>query len=241
MNIAELANKEFEQFGKHVSLIFEDREFTNAEMLRAASRLGNALKELRVHRGDRVIIQMPNCPEVAQAFQAVYAIGAVGVPINFLVGDMETAYIYQDTGAETIISTPEFLSKIETCRTRAPALKNVILIGDEVPSQMLSFKDLVDKSGDVLVIEETDDDDLAALIYTAGTTGVPKGVMHTHASLYHNARMQHETINLPPGRYRGPPSLSFIWDCQHELPRFSRGRQGGSLECIRSRSGLCRY
>ena len=199
MNIAELAKKEVERFGEHVSLIFEDREFTNMEMMRAASRLGNALKELGVRRGDRVIIQMPNCPEVAQAFQAVYTIGAVVVPINFLVGDTETAYIYRDTGAETIISSPEFLPKIEACRTHAPAIKNVILIGDEVPPNMLSFKGLVEKSGDDLAIEETDDDDLAALIYTAGTTGVPKGVMHTHASLYHNARMQHETINLPPG------------------------------------------
>ncbi|MBN1532299.1 MAG: acyl--CoA ligase, partial [Spirochaetes bacterium] len=130
MNIAELADNEIERFGEHVSLVFEDREFTNIQMRRDASRLGNALRKLGVGRGDRVIIQMPNCPEVVQAFQAVYAIGAVVVPINFLVGDAEIAYIYRDTGAETVISSMEFLPKIEACRAHAPAIRNVILIDE---------------------------------------------------------------------------------------------------------------
>ncbi|MBN2396743.1 MAG: AMP-binding protein, partial [Deltaproteobacteria bacterium] len=190
---------EIERFGEHVSLVFEDRVFTNVRMRRAASRLGNALKSLGVGRGDRVIIQMPNCPEVVQAFQAVYAIGAVAVPINFLVGDAETAYIYRDTGAETIISSMDFFTKIETCRTHAPALRNIILIDEEVPPGVLSCRTLLDRSSDELEIEATADGEIAALIYTAGTTGVPKGVMHTHASLYWNAKMQHETLRLPSG------------------------------------------
>lgn len=199
MNIAELAEKEIERFGEHVSLVFGERTFTNIQMHRGASRLGNALRGLGVGRGDRVIIQMPNCPEVVQAFQAVYAIGAVVVPINFLVGDAEIAYIYQDTGAETVISSAAFLPKIEACRAHAPALKNVILIDEEVSPGVLSYRTLVEHSSDELKMERTGDDDLAALIYTAGTTGVPKGVMHTHASLYSNAKMQHETLNLPSG------------------------------------------
>jgi len=199
MNIAELSENEIERFGEHVSLIFEDHEITNVQIQRAASRLGNALKELGVGRGDRVIIQMPNCPEVVQAFHAVYAIGAVVVPINFLVGDEEIAYIYRDTGAETIISSMAFFPTIEACRRDAPAIKNIILIDDEVPPGVLSYRTLVERSLDELEIERTGDDEIAALIYTAGTTGVPKGVMHTHFSLYSNAKMQMETFNFSPG------------------------------------------
>ena len=125
MNLAELYKNELDRFGEHVSLIFEDQEITNMEMRQASFRLGNALKQLGVGKGDRVIIQMPNCPEVLQSFHAVYAIGAVVVPINFLVGDEETTYIYQDTGAETIISSMEFLPKIEACREHAPAIRNI--------------------------------------------------------------------------------------------------------------------
>lgn len=199
MNLAELPEREIEKFGEHVSIIFQGREWTNVEMREATKRLANALKRLDVTKGDRVIIQMPNCPEVLQSFQAVYILGAVIVPINFMVGEAETGYIYRDTDAKIIISNSHFLPKIEACRKEAPSIEHVILTDREVPDGILSYHDLIEKEGAEIEVEPTDDDDLAALIYTAGTTGQPKGVMHTHYSLYINARLQHETLNLPPG------------------------------------------
>jgi long-chain acyl-CoA synthetase len=199
MNLAELSKREIERFGEHVALIYEGREYTNVELRQGARRLASALKELGIERGDRVIIQMPNCPEVLQSFGAVYAIGAVVVPINFLVGDDETAFIYRDSGAKTVISSMQFLPKIEACRKQAPNIKNIILIDKEVPAGTLSYHALVQAHKELPAIEETRDDDLAALIYTAGTTGRPKGVMHTHATLYANGCMQYATHKLPPG------------------------------------------
>lgn len=199
MNIAELAENEIGKFGEHVSLVFEGQEFTNVEMNRTARKLGNALKKLGVKRGDRVIIQMPNCPEVIHSFGAVCKIGAVVVPMSFLIGEEESAYIYQDCGAETVISSTEFLPKIEAGRAKAPAVKNVILIEEEVPKGILSYWKLVEESSEELEMVKTDDDELAALIYTAGTTGRPKGVMLSHYALYINAKMQDDTVNLPPG------------------------------------------
>ncbi|MBR9982738.1 MAG: AMP-binding protein [Desulfatitalea sp.] len=199
MNLAQLPGKEIERFGEHVSVIFGDRQYTNVEMRRKSSQLANALKSLGVGKGDRVIIQMPNCPEVLQSFTAVYTLGAVVVPINFMVGDAETAFIYQDTGAGTIISSKLFLPKIETCRQQAPAIRNVILIDSEVPEGTLSYHTLCEAQSDAIEIEQVADNELAALIYTAGTTGQPKGVMHTHGSLLANAEMQKATLNLPSG------------------------------------------
>ena len=164
MNLAELYKNELDRFGEHVSLIFEDKEITNLEMRQTSLRLGNALKGLGVKKGDRVIIQMPNCPQVLQSFHAVYAVGAVVVPINFLVGDEETTYIYQDTGAETIISNLDFLPKIEACRKQAPSIKKIILINTDVPSHTLSYRSLIESVTDELEIEAVDDDQLAALI-----------------------------------------------------------------------------
>jgi long-chain acyl-CoA synthetase len=198
MNLAELAKREIERFGEHVTVIYEGREYTNVQMRRRARRLASALRALGVERGDRVIIQMPNCPEVLQSFGAVYAIGAVVVPINFLVGDEETAFIYRDSGAETVISSMQFWPKIEASRKQAPNIKHIILIDKEVPPGALSYHALVQANEELPEIEETQDDDLAALIYTAGTTGRPKGVMHTHGSLCANGRMQNATHKLPP-------------------------------------------
>jgi len=199
MNLAELTQREIESFGEHVTVIYEGKEHTNCQLREEGLRLASALKELGVDRGDRVIIQMPNCPEVLVSFGAVYALGAVHVPINFMVGDDETAFIYRDSGAETIISSMAFLPKIEACRKEAPNIKNVILIDKDVPAGTLSFSALVEGHEELPAIEQTADDDLAALIYTAGTTGTPKGVMHTHGTIYANATMQRATLPFSPG------------------------------------------
>ncbi len=200
MNLAHLPEKEIEKFGEHVSVIFQDRQWTNIEMRNASKRLAGALKKLGVEKGDRVIIQMPNCPEVLQSFLAVYMLGAVVVPINFMVGEAETAFIYKDTGARVIISSSDFLAKITACRSQAPSIEHVILIDSgELPAGTLSYSGLLAESSEDISAEDVTDDDLAALIYTAGTTGQPKGVMHTHAGLYANAKMQQDTINLPSG------------------------------------------
>lgn len=199
MNLAQLPELEIAKYGGHISTIFNDREYTNKQMHSAALKLANALKNLGIKKGDRVIIQMPNCPEVLQSFLAVYTIGAVVVPINFMVGDSETAFIYKDTGAKVVISSMVFLSKIEACRKEAPSLEHIILIDEEVPAGVLSYHQLLKENSDDCPIEPVGDDDLAALIYTAGTTGNPKGVMHTHKSLLTNAQMQADTIDIPAG------------------------------------------
>ncbi|HMK64845.1 MAG TPA: AMP-binding protein, partial [Thermodesulfobacteriota bacterium] len=199
MNLAQLAEKKVKADGEQVVLYFQDRPITNVEMLEASQRLAGALHEFKVRRGDRVIIQMPNCPEVLQAFGAVYRLGAVIVPINYLVGDDEIAYIYQDSGAKVVISSLDFWPKIQSARARAPEMETVILIDREVPVGTFSYQALLAGSEPRETIEETSDDDLAVLIYTSGTTGRPKGVMHTHYSLYANARMQYESVPMPDG------------------------------------------
>jgi len=199
MNLAGIAEAKVEEEGERISLIYEGREITNAEMLRASRKLARALNDLGVKRGDRVILQMPNCPEVLQSFTAIWRIGAVVVPINYLVGEEETAYIYQDSGAKVVISSSAFLPKIRAGRERAPGLENVILVDPDVPPGFLSYSRLVEKGPEETEVVDMADEELAALIYTAGTTGRPKGVMHTHLSLYSNAKMQYESVTVPDG------------------------------------------
>ncbi len=199
MNLAKVSETRVLQEGEKVAIIYEGREITNFQMLSASKKLVSALKALGVKRGDRVILQAPNCPEVLQGFGAAWRMGAVIVPINWLVGDEETAYIYQDSGAEVVISTAAFLPKIEASRKKAPGVKHVVLIEKDVPAGYLAYPDLMAKYPENPDCVETADDELAALIYTAGTTGRPKGVMHTHYSLYSNAEMQFDTIKLTDG------------------------------------------
>jgi long-chain acyl-CoA synthetase len=194
VNIAQLALKSL-SVGEHVSIIFEGKEYTNVQMDKAARKLGNALKKLGVKRGDRVILQMPNSPEVFQGFQGIWKIGAVAVPINYQVGAEETAYIYQDSGSNTVITTPEFMDKVREVQTKFTGVKNIIVVSEKTIEGTLSFARLLDKSSDQLEIFPTNDDDVAALVYTSGTTGRPKGVMQTHYGLYYTAIKVQETSN----------------------------------------------
>ena len=198
MNIAQLAVQGIETYGEHVSVVFEAKEITNVEMDLAARKLGNALRNLEVTRGDRVILQMPNCPEVLQAFQAVWKIGTIVIPINYMVGEEEIAYIYRDSGANTVITSPLYLPKVQAAMTTSPGIKNVIVVAPEAPEGTLSYGKLIEGSSDELEMVETENDDTAALVYTSGTTGQPKGVMHTHFGLYSNAKAQCDSTPFPP-------------------------------------------
>jgi len=199
MNIAKLRELKVLEEAEQVSFVSGARELTNYEFLQEARKLVTVLKEMGVKRGDRVIVQMPNCIEVIQSFGAIWRLGAIVVPVNYLMKDDEIASIYEDSGAEVVISVRDFLPKIQAGMLRAPKIRTVILVNDDVPEGMYSFHALADKAPATKEIVETDDDDLAALIYTAGTTGTSKGVMLTHSSLYSNSRMSYESTLMPHG------------------------------------------
>ena len=190
MNVAQLGEENLERFGEYTSLIFEGKEYTNVEMDRWSNKVGNALKSLGVKRGDRVVIQLPNCPEVLVSFRGIFKIGAAVTPLSFLISAEETAYIYQDSTPVVVISSSEFMEKVSHGKASAPSIKHVISV-DEAPDTLL-FRDIVDRSSDELEMEDTADEELAALLYTAGTTGRPKGVMLSHQALYANAKGQYE-------------------------------------------------
>ena len=233
MNIAELALKN-QEVGEHVSYIFEGQEITNMQMDRVAKKLGNALKKLGVKRGDRVIMQMQNCPEVLQAFQAIWKIGAIAIPINYLVGQEEINFIYKDSGANTIITSPEHLDKVKIAQSKVSGVKSIIMVSDKEHPGTHSFKKLVEENSDKLKIVATADDDVAALIYTSGTTGTPKGVMLTHYGLYDQ------------------PSAGSGYDCRSAALPFFRGRhderrlpplsrQGRHYAAVQSRTSFLQH
>ncbi len=196
MNIATLVEDNIKRFGERETIYFEGRWYTNVERNSNANRLGNALKALGIKRGDKVAVQLPNCPPVLWAFPAILKIGGVVVPLSPVLRPDEAAYIYQDSGVAAVISSSDYLERIKQAQKEATGLQHIILVDKEDEPGTISYEKIMAGSSDELVIEETDNDDLATLIYTAGTTGRPKGVMHTHYSLYTNCAGLLETIML---------------------------------------------
>ena len=194
MNIGSGIEDNVKRFGECETLYFEGRWYTNVEINHNANLLGNALKDLGITKGDRVAVQMSNSPELLSAFPAIYKIGAVVVPLSPLLRPDQAAYIYRDCGARVTLTSSDFAGRVLEAQRQTPKLEHVILTDrDDVP-EAISYRNIMSTSSDALTIEQTDNDDVAALIYTAGTTGPPKGVMHTHFSLYINALFFYEYV-----------------------------------------------
>ena len=124
MNLAKLREDVVMKEADWVSLYFKGKSYTNFEMMRSARKFTAALKKLGVKKGDRVIVQMPNCPEVMQTFMSVWRLGAIIVPINYMMGEEEVSYIYKDSGAKIVVSGREYLPKIRAGQACCPRRSN---------------------------------------------------------------------------------------------------------------------
>lgn len=184
MNLGRLIEDNINRFGEYNFVWFDGQWYTNTHLNHRANKLGNALKELGVQRGQRVGVQLPNCTQLIESFFATFKIGATVVPVNPSLRAPELAYIYQDTGMTTLISGSEYLERIQEARKEAPQLKNIILVDKEASADTFSYTELIEQASDQLAMTYTDNDDLAVLLYTAGTTGRPKGVMLTQYNFY---------------------------------------------------------
>ena len=196
MNLARLMEDNTARFGEYEFAYFEGKWHTNVEMNRIANKLGNALKSLGVKKGDRVGVQLLNCPQLIQAFFATFKIGAILVPVNPSLRAHELAYIYQDAGIVALISSVDYIDIIREARREATLLKSLILIGEEIPQDAISYDKIIKQASDELVMEDTDNDDLVVILYTAGTTGNPKGVMLTHYNWYTHVSGYYELVLL---------------------------------------------
>ncbi|HLC40334.1 MAG TPA: AMP-binding protein, partial [Methylomirabilota bacterium] len=181
MNLAKLGEENIRKYGEYLSLIFEGKEYTNTEMRRAANQLANALTRRGIGPGDRVVVMLPNCPEVMQAYTAILKLGGAIVPVVFLLGAAEVLHILNHSGAKLLITSPELADKAEGW----PG--SVILVGGERPGA-LAWEELVAGESDRFEIVERASNEIAVILYTAGTTGQPKGVALSHANLASNAR-----------------------------------------------------
>ncbi len=171
-NLAKLAEVALERFGDYRSLYFEETWFTSGELLERARRVATGFQQAGIRPGDRVVVIMANCPEVLVTYQALWRAGAVVTPVVFLVTATELAHIIADAGAAAVVTTADLEAKVAATGTTAA----VYVIG-------ANFADL--EAAEAGPILRRSPDDLAALLYTGGTTGRSKGVALTHANLSH--------------------------------------------------------
>ena len=187
-NLARLAEHSFEVKGDHPSLLFEGRWHQSGELFERSRRIGTGLAELGVTPGDRVVVTMANCPEVPVAYQAVWRAGAVLTPATFLLPPEELRHVIADSEASAVVTTPEFVEKVVAAVTGLDHVRAVVCAG-AAGDGVVPLATLEDAAPGTIVPRS--DDDLAALLYTGGTTGRAKGVMLSHANLHFTGSSAH--------------------------------------------------
>jgi acetyl-CoA synthetase len=146
----------------------------------AANRLSNALAGLGVKRGDRVAIILPQRPETAIAYMAIFQMGAIALPLSHLFGPEALEYRINHAGASIAIVEPTTLASLWAVKERLPELKHVIGVGGARESGVHAWETLASKSSSTFTPLDTAADDPAIIIYTSGTTGAPKGALQAH-------------------------------------------------------------
>ena len=176
-NLAVLADDAFARLGDYESLFFEGRWLTSGEIHERAARVAGGLRARGVAPGDRVVVMMMNTPEVFISYRAIWRAGAVVTPVIFLQTVPELRHILTDSGATAAIISAEL---VDLFRGAAEGLDiSTFVVGG-------SFSELED--GEPAEVVPRTDDDLAALLYTGGTTGRAKGVMLSHRGLWESGR-----------------------------------------------------
>jgi acetyl-CoA synthetase len=169
-----------------VALYYEDDEghsarYTFAQLIEASNRFGNALKALGIRRGDVVAVHLPQRPETAIAHIACYRIGAIALPISKLFGPEALDYRLRHSAAPAILIEADSAAKLDGLRAEIETLKHVIIVGGR--GDGLAFDDLLARGSSELRVEPGSAEDPMLLMYTSGTTGNPKGVLHAHRYL----------------------------------------------------------
>jgi long-chain acyl-CoA synthetase len=186
-NLARQQERQLAALGEFDSLFFEGTWWTNAQLADRAARLATSLAREGVRPGDRVLVLMANCPEVLITYSALWRAGAVVTPLIFLASEKEVHSVLADSGAVAVVTTPEFLPKVQAAMTDVPSVRFVVLAGGapeglDLPVPVFDHAELAAAEPGEIV--DRADEDLAALLYTGGTTGRSKGVPLTHANLF---------------------------------------------------------
>lgn len=167
-----------------VAVFYEDRTITYRELAQTANRVGNALVGLGVEQENRVMICLPDCPEFLAAYFGAMKIGAVPVPVSTMALPRDYLYYLNDSRAKVLIISEELAPQVEQVRAQLRYLKHFVVVGQPQPGQ-LSFAELVAGASPDLAAAPTSKDDMAFWLYSSGTTGTPKGVIHLHHDLPH--------------------------------------------------------
>ncbi len=161
-------------------IVFERDRWSFAQFNERVNRLANAFRDSGLKKGDRIGMLHVNCPAYVEAYFAAAKTGAIFVPLNFRAKSDELTYMIGNAKPNTLLVGARYFQMVKDILPQLPSVKVCICV-DARQQGAPFYEDLIDSSSADEISADIDDEDVTVLMYTAGTTGRPKGVPLRHS------------------------------------------------------------
>ncbi|MCL5960544.1 MAG: acyl-CoA synthetase [Chloroflexi bacterium] len=212
-----------EERANKIAFYSGDRQITYKALHEQVNRFANGLRSVGVEKGDRVVLRISNRIEFVVSALAIHRIGAVAVPTMILLREKVLTYIANVAEVKAIISEHDLLDEIEAGRDKFETVKCLIAVGGdraELKSRgYQQYEDLIEISNDQIESVKVAGDDVACVFFSSGTTGMPKGCMHTHRTIVNSEYAPPYIFNgiRPTDVISGTPPLAFVFGYGHMM------------------------
>ncbi len=172
-----------------VAVLTEHEQISYDQLDERVNRVGNALEAMGLQKDDKVCVMLPNIPEFLYTWWGNAKLGGITVPLNTALKGEGLGYIINHSDAETLVLSHHYVSVLEEISDTLSRLKRIIVLGPEgqraakLPIGAIDFAELLTAPA-ASPMKEVWSDDIDSIMYTSGTTGLPKGVIHRHARCY---------------------------------------------------------
>ena len=218
-----------EQFPNKVGVVCGEQRFTYAQFAERSARLAGALVTSGAKPGDRIAFLSTNCHRLLEAYYGVLEAGCVLLPLNIRLAPQELAFVLNDAQARFLFAEPTFLPLAESFRMAVPSIEHTFLLDGQPQASWLApqtYDDLLAASPPFTCdFTQVDEDSVAELFYTSGSSDRPKGVMLTHRNIYLHALSVLAAGQTSPATL-GEMSCKSVW--LHTIPLFHANGWGSA-------------
>lgn len=201
MLVRDLFRRQVERTPDAAALIFQDKATTWREIDILSSRFAAGLIRQGLKKGDRVAAVLTNTVEFVVSYMALLKCGGIFVPLNPLLTPNHIVYALNHSEATILICNDEIVPVVETIRPELQTINHIIAVGKKAEfDRVLSFESVLSTSQNGLPETTLSGDDIAVFLYTAGTTGDPKGVVHTQFNCGFVALHWADVFQMGPGK-----------------------------------------